>query len=90
MGSPYGLETVYHGVAEPSPNSKSEITGVDNGVAGVDASIALSENFEFKGLSLFSNIRDRLLGIREGPTVDGRSREASGATGICWAKLEND
>jgi hypothetical protein len=87
-GNPYGLETVHHAVAEPS--SKSVIVGVDEGVVGVDASIGLSENFKFKELSLFSNIRDKLLGIREGPTVDGRSREASGGAGICWAKLEND
>ena len=81
---------MYHAVAEPHPDSKSVIIGVDVGVAGVDASLGLSESFEFERLSLFSNIRDRLLGIREGPTVDGRSREAPCGTGICWVKLEND
>lgn len=87
MGNPYGLGTVYNAVAEPTPDSTSVVIGVDDGVVGVDASM---ENFEFKRLSLFSNIRDRLLGVREGPTVDGRSRESPGRTGICRVKLEND
>ena len=89
-GNPYGLETVYHAVAEPSPDSTSVIIGVDIGVAGVDASMGLPEYFEFeRSLSLLSNIRDILLGVREGPTADGRSREAPDGTVICWAELEN-
>lgn len=48
--------------------------------------MVLSEDLEVEGpLSLCSNIRDRLLGVREGPVVDGRSsvEEAPGERDIC-------
>lgn len=80
-GNPHGLETVYHAVAKPSSDSKSVITGAD-------VSMGLLEDFEVeRSLSLFSNMRDKLLGIREGPTVGDRS---SVEEALCWAKLEND
>lgn len=92
MGIPHDLEIVYH-AAESSLDSTSAIFGVDVEVVGVDASMGISENLDVEGtLSLFSNIRDRLLGVREGPVVDGRSSvdEALGRTDICWDKLENE
>ena len=92
MGIPHDLETVYH-AAESSLDSTSAIIDVDVEVVGVDASMGISENLDVEGtLSLFSNIRDRLLGVREGPIVDGGSSvdEALGRTDICWDKLENE
>ena len=86
MGNPPGLGTVYHAAAEKSPDSTSVITGVNVEVDGVDPSMGLSE------LSIFSNIRDRLLGVREGSVVDGRScvEGTLGGTDSCSDKLEND
>lgn len=87
MGNPQGLEAEYHGAAEQSPDSTSATTGVN--VVGVDALIGMSVE---GSLSLFSNIRDRLLGVREGLAVDGRSivEEVLDGTDICWDKLEDE
>lgn len=93
MGNPPGLWTVYHAAAEKSPDSTSVITGVNVEVDGVDPSMGLSEDLGMEGLlSIFSNIRDRLLGVREGPVVDGRAsvEETPGGTDSCSDKLEND
>ena len=91
MGIPHGLETVYHAAAESSLDSKSAIIGVNVEVVGIDASMGISENLEVEGtLSLFSNIRDRLLGVLAGPAVDGRSgvEETWCGSDFCCDKLE--
>jgi hypothetical protein len=55
-------------------------------ITDVDASMSLLEEFGVEGsLSLLSNIRDKLLGVREGPTGRSGAEEA-----LRWVKLEHD
>lgn len=69
IDNPDGFETVYHALTS---GSTSMITGVVVVVIGVSAWMGWSEGLEVEGpLSPFSNIRDRLLGVREGPVAEG-------------------